>query len=295
MLPIILLSTFAILCTCLWYLLWVWRVRAVTHDRLSDRVLVLDEADDRKLAVRPAVERYVLIPWLLAIILCIVLVGLDLPGLYAFCFTLIFLLVALHFEESIYNRRVAKLEQQLSDAIDLMVSGLQAGATVTAALESAAREARKPIKAILEEAIGRIHYGDDPQTVLRVLYERAPTENFRLFVTSLSVHWEVGGSLAPVLASVGRSIRDRLDVSRRQRAVVAQAWFSAIVIIAITYSIAWIMWRFNPGNFMAFVGSKTGHYLVAAGLLLQALGVYLLSRFSRVSPSSRKGLMELST
>jgi len=281
MLPIILLSAFAILCMCLWYMLWVWRVRAVTHDRLSDRVLVLDQVDDRKLAVRPAVERYTLVPWILAVFVVLVLAA-KMPLLFAVCFTVIFLLVAIHVEEQIYNRRIEKIEQQLSDTIDLMVSALQAGATVTGALESAAREVRKPIRGILEEAIGRIHYGDDPQSVLRVLYERAPTENFRLFTTSLAVHWEVGGSLAPVLASVGRSIRDRLDVARRLRAVVAQAWVSAVIIIVVTYSIAWIMWRFNPGHFNTFLRSTTGHYLVAVGLLLQALGVYLLSRFSRI-------------
>lgn len=282
MLPIILLSAFAILCMCLWYLMWVWRVRTVTHDRLSDRVLVLDYPDNRKLAVRPVVERFAAIPWVIGIAVFLLLALAGLPGLFAFCFALIALLVAIHVEENIYNRRIGKIEQQLSDAIDLMVSALQAGATVTGALESAAREARKPIRGILEEAIGRIHYGDDPQTVLRVLYERAPTENFRLFTTSLAVHWEVGGSLAPVLASVGRSIRDRLDVARRLRAVVTQAWVSAIIVIIVTYSIAWIMWRFNPAHFRTFIQSGTGHYLVAVGLLLQALGVYLLSRFTRV-------------
>lgn len=48
-----------------------------------------------------------------------------------------------------------RLETQLSDAIDLMVAALQAGAAVNAALENAARETRAPLKPYLEELLGR--------------------------------------------------------------------------------------------------------------------------------------------
>ena len=48
---------------------------------------------------------------------------------------------------------------------------------------------------------------------------RVPLETFRLFAAALTVHQEVGGSLAPTLATVGRIIRDRIELTRRIRSL----------------------------------------------------------------------------
>ncbi len=281
MVEIVLLSVFAILCLSFWYMLWVWRVRVVTADRLSDRVLVLDMADDRTPRVASLVARYRIIPWLIAGIGLLLVLWAGLPGLYACCFALIFLLLCLEVEAAIYFRRMQKVEGQLANAVDLLVGALHAGSTLTGALESAARETKRPLRGAIEDMVNRIQYGDDPQTVLRVFYERLPTESCRLLVTTLSVHWEVGGTLASVLASVGASIRDSLEIDRRHRALSLQAKLSAFVIMLVTYAMAWIMWGFDDARFVTFAMSNTGEYLVAAGLLLQALGVYLVTRQTR--------------
>jgi hypothetical protein len=81
-------------------------------------------------------------------------------------------------------------------------SATRAGSAPAHLLENAAEESRAPLKPQLEDVLGRIRYGDDPQVVLRSLMKRVPLETFRLFASALSVHWEVGGSLAPTLAIV---------------------------------------------------------------------------------------------
>ncbi len=62
-----------------------------------------------------------------------------------------------------------RIEEQLADAIDLMVAGLRVGAGASGVLEAATREARWPLRPQFDELLGRIRYGDDPQAVLRAL------------------------------------------------------------------------------------------------------------------------------
>src|SRR6202043_1562811 len=162
-----------------------------------------------------------------------------------------------------------RIEQQLSDAIDLMVAALQAGAGTISALENAVQEARPPLRAQLEEVLGRIRYGDDAQAVLRALEERVPLEVFRLFVSALTVHWETGGSLAPTLATVGRVVRDRIEVNRRIRSLTTQARVSIIAVLCMTYFLALVMWRNDPGRMRQFLSTAVGQYLVAGAILLQ--------------------------
>ena len=64
---------------------------------------------------------------------------------------------------SLANRKIFLIEVQLGDAIDLMVAALQVGVGVLNALESAVNELRPPLRPQLEEVLGRIRYGDDPQ------------------------------------------------------------------------------------------------------------------------------------
>lgn len=233
--------------------------------------------------VRPFLRSYAWAPWLAGLMLAGGLYGLArLGAIFALTFGAMVILLGARLEAW----RVARLrllsEVQLADAIDLMISTLQAGASVFAALESAVHEARAPLRPQLEEVLRRIRYGGDPQAVMRALERRVPLETFRLFSAALAVHWEVGGSLAPVLATVGRTIRDRIELSRRIRSLTTQARASTVAILLTTYFIAFVVWRNDPARMGAFLSTTIGQGLVATAVLLQAVGIAWSSALSRM-------------
>jgi tight adherence protein B len=185
--------------------------------------------------------------------------------------------------ESIFaSRSTSLMEAQLADSIDLMIGSLRAGAAFLAALEAALREAREPFRSQLRDLIGRIRLGDDPIAAVGDLARRIPLETFRLFSLSLSVHWETGGSMASTLSSVGRTIRDRIEMSRRVQTQGVEAQASVIGVLCISYLMGYIMWRANPDTLMEFLFSPIGSEIVAAVICLQALGIVWISRMSDV-------------
>jgi Flp pilus assembly protein TadB len=184
-------------------------------------------------------------------------------------------------EEYVADRRIARIEMQLSDAIDLLVGALRAGSALLAALEVSLREAREPIRPYLQDVVGRIRLGDDPRDVLADLPLQVPLETFRLFSMALSVHWEVGGSLASTLSTVGRTIRDRIELSRRVRAQGVEAHVSVGAVMVIAFGLAFLMWRTTPERIESFVASDVGRELVAAVIGLQAVGLVWMARISR--------------
>jgi hypothetical protein len=123
---------------------------------------------------------------------------------YSLAFGLIVAMLGNQVEAYFAARRAARLESQLADGIDLIVGALGAGTSVNNAIDVAIRETTDPLRGQLQEVAGRIRLGDDPVEVFRDLADRVPTETFLLFSSALSVHWEVGGRLAPTLAIVGR-------------------------------------------------------------------------------------------
>lgn len=184
-------------------------------------------------------------------------------------------------EDHIGDTRAALIESQLASAIYLMVGSLRAGASLLAAFESALEEVGPPLRPYFQEVAGRIRLGDDPRTAVSDLQRHVPLETFRLFATSLAIHWEVGGSLATTLSTVGQTVRDRIELSRRVRAQAVESHASVAVVLVIAYVLAFLMWRTNPDRLEAFVETGVGTAIVAGVVALQAAGLVWMSRLTR--------------
>jgi len=254
------------------------RLRQLVRQRTFEQ----DEpAEAERSEARSSLRRYRAMPWLVGLSALAGTYLLGLPLVYAVALAVIVALLGGQLEEYWHGRRVALLERQLADAIDLMVGTLSAGAGATAAIETAAREIKRPLKHRFEEVLARIRLGDDPQAVFESFSRHVPLENYLLFSSTLAVHWEVGGSLAPTLATLGRTVRDRIEIARRIRSNIVQSQATTGLILAVTYFIALLMWRHDPGVVERFVASATGSWLIAGTMVLQSLGIAWMAAISK--------------
>ncbi len=206
-------------------------------------------------------------------------IGLPLP-IAAASGLLIGVLVGL-LEEQQATEQEALIEAQLGVAIGLLVGALRAGSSLLAAFESAIEETGAPLRPYFLEVAGRIRLGDDPRVAVSDLQTRVPIESFRLFGTALAIHWDVGGSLATTLTTVGQTIRDRVELGRRVRAQGVEASASVAVVLLISYGLAFLMWRTNPARMEAFATMPIGVLLITGAVMLQAVGLIWMSRLSR--------------
>ncbi|MDA1017312.1 MAG: type II secretion system F family protein [Planctomycetota bacterium] len=240
------------------------------------------EADARVERWRPWLKRYRWVPASAGLLIggvAYLLIELAVPFVVAA--SVLVTLLGWQVESWLAARRLAKLELQLADAIDLMVGALGAGAGATASLEAALTEMKRPLQPVLDEVLSRIRLGDNPQHVFNMLTHRIPLETFLLFASTLAVHWEVGGTLAPTLATVGRTIRDRIELGRKIRSNSVQAQMSVVAVLFVTYFIAGVMWRTSPDRMTDFLETTVASWLVAGSIILQAVGIVWMSTISR--------------
>lgn len=257
------------------------RNRRVSLERLNETPQDQEPVTE-EVAEKPFTTRNHWAPWAVAVLTSAAFYFfLNVPYIYCLAIMLIVGLLGMQLDAFLYTRRMAKIENQLADAIDLMISSLKAGATLQASFENSLVDLRNPLKREFEEVIGRIRFGDDYQSVMQGLIERVPLETFRLFATSIAVNWEVGGQLAPAISAVGRTIRDRIELSRRIRSLTTQSRASVISIMGVTYMIAAVMWRNDPERMASFLGTTTGQILVAVTMGLQGLGIVWISAISK--------------
>lgn len=258
--------------------------------RLFEQVKRVDDAtaaeDIQEFSVRhrrsPVLMRY----WWIGIPVALLIVGLvwfllSIPWPYLLAFFVMILLCAGQIDAIFVQMRVQKLEQQLADSIDMMVAAVKSGAGLQSALESSVKQARRPWLTEAEQLTQAVRYGDDPVDALGDLSERLPLESVLLFSQTLAVNWRVGGRLALTLANVGRTVRDRIELSRRMNAMTTQARLSVVSVIVVTYFIGALIWRNDPERMTGFLTSMVGQIMVSVGMMLQAVGTVWISWISK--------------
>ena len=262
-----------------------WMVQRMMAAQLTRERLAIAIQENVEVPARatfsPIMRRYRWLVLLLGLIAGVT-VWLTAPWPWPYTGALLVMLTMLlwQLEEWWLQRRTNRAEQQLADSIDLMVAAVKAGSSLQGALESAMENTPSPWKHELNDLVARIRYGDEPAEVFRELSQRVPLETVRLFAQTLSVNWSVGGRLSLALANVGRTIRDRLELSHRMQAMTTQARLSVISVIVVTYFIGALMWRNDPERMGDYLGSMVGQGLVTTAMLLQAVGIVWIARLS---------------
>ena len=269
--------------------LYLWHRRhaqRVSAERLADLIGKPPDAENREEALRRTVRSFppryrFAAPALGSMAAAALWILAGLPWGVAAAVGILIGVLSYLVEDYVAEEKAATIETQLSAAIDLLVGSLRAGASLLAAFESALQEAEPPLRPYFQDVAGRIRLGDDPRSAVNDLQVHVPLETFRLFATSLAIHWEVGGSLATTLATVGRTVRDRIELSRRVRAQGVESHASVAVVLGIAYVLAFLMWRTNPERLAGFVRTGVGTTIVAGVVGLQAVGLVWMSRLSR--------------
>lgn len=274
------------LATAMTYVWYEHRARRLSAERLSEMLgsTVLIEAEEPTLPrnVHSFPPRHPFVASIAGVVSAAALwMAAGLPLAIAVAGGILVGVLAHLIEEHLGGQKTDLIETQLASAIYLMVGSLRAGASLLAAFESALEEVGPPLRPYFQEVAGRIRLGDDPRAAVTDLQNNVPIETFRLFATSLAVHWEVGGSLATTLSTVGQTVRDRIELSRRVRAQAVEAQASVAVVLVMAYVLGFLMWRTNPDRLEAFVGTEVGTSLIAAVITLQAVGLVWMSRMNR--------------
>lgn len=257
------------------------RLRDISRDRLAEPYVVLKVEREVGPQVLGGVRFW--LPPLVGVCLWIVLspiIGVSLP--FAVALALVATILVWIYEDQRAQKASLDLEAQLAEGIDFIVGSLGAGGGTLDAIDNASKEVRQPLGGLFADIVGRLRFGDTPRAVLEDLATRVPLESFRLFCFTVLVHEETGGSLAPILSSVGRTMRDRIDLARRVRSESRQSMASVVGILFITYAIAIVTWQVDPERMEKFLTDETGARIAAAAVFLQAVGLLIMSKLSKI-------------
>jgi tight adherence protein B len=179
-------------------------------------------------------------------------------------------------------RRLARLEQQLPDALDLLARALRAGHAFGAGLQMIGEEMAEPIAGEFRFVHDEVNFGVSLEQALANLSVRAPITDLRYFVVAVLIQRESGGNLTEVLTNLARLIRQRLKLFWHVRVLSAEGRMSAWLLSLLPFAIGGLMTVFNP-DFMAPMWSDPLGVSIVRGMLVSmACGILLLRKIIRI-------------
>ena len=280
MIQFLLLFFFLVSCISMLGLYWFYAAR---RDAVRKRLQGgREDAHSTRSTTRLFARRHPWVPSLLSVMLAVYLIEVvSCPLNLTFGITIVSLFLGFEADAWVYRSRINRIETQLADATDILVSSISSGASFQASLIQSSEFTAEPLRSELESVVSRLRLGDSPAEVFKTLGERVPTETFKLLATTLVVNWNAGGELSGNLSSIAGTIRDRLAIARQIRTLSTQGTLTTVTVLSTIWFMSAMMWQADPIRFEAFLFSTFGSWMISVGLLLQGVGVALVSKISR--------------
>lgn len=180
------------------------------------------------------------------------------------------------------EKRIAHIEQQLPDALDLMSRALRAGHAFLGALQMVADEGPEPVAGEFRITFDEINFGVSTQDALLNLASRVPSTDLRYFVIAVLIQRDTGGNLSELLTNISRIMRERMRFAGTIRVLSAEGKLSAWILGVLPFALAGVINAMNP-KFMAVLWTDpSGQRMVAGALLLMLFGIVWLWRITKI-------------
>jgi tight adherence protein B len=180
------------------------------------------------------------------------------------------------------DQRIAKFEEQLPDAIDVMKRALKAGHPFSSTLKLVAEDMDAPISREFEVTFNDISYGNDTRRAMLGLLSRVPSVTVMALVTSILVQKETGGNLAEVLEQIAKVIRGRFKLQRKVKTFTAEGRMSAWVLAIVPLALFATIWVTTPDYLPVLIEDPRGRKMVIYGCISGVIGIAWIRRIIRI-------------
>ena len=179
-------------------------------------------------------------------------------------------------------KRFAKFEQQLPEALDMLVGALQVGHSLIAGIGSLGQDCTEPLAGEFRKLFDEQNFGLDPHTAMTNLAVRLPLPDVRIFVAAALIQKESGGNLAEVLANVARTTRARFQLRKQIMVHTAQGRLTGWILSLLPVGLGVGMYLVNPEGMSVLWTRPIGLKMLWTAGSMIGIGWLLIQKIVRI-------------
>lgn len=163
-----------------------------------------------------------------------------------------------------------------------LADALGAGHAVRGAVGEAARTVPGPAGAELADAARALTLGEETETVILRLRDRAGSDAWETIAAAVGLQREAGGDLAGLLRGVADAAEEKARLERDARGATAQARFTGWLVCGLPVAAGVLASLADPHALGDMVGTPIGAALTLLALMVQAGSLMAIRRLARV-------------
>lgn len=176
------------------------------------------------------------------------------------------------------QRRFARqLFRQLPDAIQLVTSTVRSGLPVHEAFRALARDMPQPTAGQFAIVCSEVNLGKAPEEAVQGVYRRTQVAEYAMFAVTLAVQLRSGGSLAETLQNLGDTVRQRVALAARAKALAGEVIFSSRALTISPLLGGGALYAANPQTVDLLFTDPVGNKLLAYAVVSVLVGALVIS------------------
>lgn len=202
-----------------------------------------------------------------------------------FIFIIVFFLgwkLPIPFLNFLIEKRIKEYELQMVDTLNLLSNGLRAGQSLVQSFGMIVNELPNPVSEEYNLMLQQNRLGVPLEEALLAFYDRIPTEDNQMFVSSINILKETGGNLSEVFDTITDVIRERIRLNQKIETFTAQAKLQGIVLFCIPFFML-IMFSFlDPTAINKMFSSIVGYVILLVALILNLIGGFFIFKITQI-------------
>ena len=180
------------------------------------------------------------------------------------------------------QRRLLKIQAQLPDGLMMIASSMRAGLGFGPAMESLTKDTEPPLSEEFSLVLREQRMGVKPDEALEHFAQRVPISDVTLFVSAVNISRDIGGNLAESLASLAETLRRRLMMEEKVRALTAQGKLQGLVMAMLPIGIlAFLNFKY-PETMHPMYHTWVGWGVMTQGVIMEFLGYRMCRKIMSV-------------
>lgn len=180
------------------------------------------------------------------------------------------------------NRRIKKFNEQLPETLSIIAGGLQAGLSLSQAVDTVVREGTEPIAGEFSRAIVEQRLGVEIEDSLETVAERMNCIDFGWVVMAIRIQREVGGNLAELLLNVAATLREREYLRRQVTVLSAEGRLSAYILGGLPPFFVLYLSLTQPEYVYPLFHTTLGYIMCGVGLTMMTVGIFWMKKAVKV-------------
>ncbi|OWV81091.1 pilus assembly protein [Rhizobium sp. R634] len=174
------------------------------------------------------------------------------------------------------KRRQNKFLNEFPNALDVITRSIKSGLPLNDAIRLIATEGVEPVKSEFRRVIEAQQVGLSIPDACARMTNQMPLQEVNFFAIVIAIQSQAGGNLSEAIGNLSKVLRDRRKMKAKVSALSMEAKASAVIIGALPFIVATLVYLTSPNYMMVLFTDPRGHFIMGVSAIWMSIGIFVM-------------------